>query len=122
MKGRRTDLPTAALVMELKETEGRSENEITTLTGIPAGTVHNIVSRAHGWDKIADGDLFKRHRQEQSRALEQAKQKAGTVPFSDTEKLQKATIRKSSSLEGLEFMNPFPFPLFRACITFCWCP
>jgi DNA-directed RNA polymerase specialized sigma24 family protein len=45
-KGRRTDLPTAALVMEMKETEGRSENEISQLTGVPAGTVHNILSRA----------------------------------------------------------------------------
>jgi|GraSoiStandDraft_51_1057287.scaffolds.fasta_scaffold138968_1 hypothetical protein len=60
MKGRRTDLPTAALVKVLKETEGRSENEISSLTGIPAGTVHNIISGAHGWGKIADGDLFKR--------------------------------------------------------------
>lgn len=55
MKGRRTDLPTAALVKVLKETEGRSENEISSLTGIPAGTVHNIISGAHGWGKIADG-------------------------------------------------------------------
>ena len=57
-KGRRTDLPTAALVMEMKETEGRSENEISKLTGVPAGTVHNILSRAHGWDEIAEGDVF----------------------------------------------------------------
>jgi hypothetical protein len=71
-KGRRTDLPTAALVMEMKETEGRSENEISKLTGVPAGTVHNILSRAHGWDEIAEGDVFKRHRQEQNKALEQA--------------------------------------------------
>ena len=71
-KGRRTNLPTAALVMEMKETEGRSENEISKLTGLPAGTVHNIVSRAHGWAEIAEGDVFKRHRQEQNKALEQA--------------------------------------------------
>jgi hypothetical protein len=71
-KGRRTDLPTAALVMEMKETEGRSENEISKLTGVPAGTVHNILSRAHGWDEIAEGEVFKRCRQEQNKALEQA--------------------------------------------------
>jgi hypothetical protein len=71
-KGRRTDLPTAALVMEMKETEGRSENEISKLTGVPAGTVHNILSRAYGWDEIAEGDVFERHRQEQNKALEQA--------------------------------------------------
>jgi predicted transcriptional regulator len=71
-KGRRTNLLTAALVMELKETQGRSENEISQLTGVPAGTVHNILSRAHGWDKIAEGEVFKRHRQEQNKALEQA--------------------------------------------------
>jgi hypothetical protein len=93
MKGRRTDLPTAALVMELKETEGRSENEITTLTGIPAGTVHNIVSRAHGWDKIADGDLFKRHRQEQSRALEQANRTLAAKALNAAEgKIDKASF------------------------------
>jgi hypothetical protein len=48
MKGRRTDLPTAALVKVLKETEGRSENEISSLTGIPAGTVHTPSGRAYG--------------------------------------------------------------------------
>lgn len=58
--------------MEMKETEGRSENEISKLTGVPAGTVHNILSRAYGWDEIAEGDVFKRHRQEQNKALEQA--------------------------------------------------
>jgi hypothetical protein len=71
-RGKRTDLPTAALVMEMRETDGRSENEISKLTGVPAGTVHNILSRAHGWDQIAEGDVFKRHRQEQNKVLEQA--------------------------------------------------
>jgi predicted transcriptional regulator len=71
-KGRRTDLPTAALVMEMGKTEGRSENEISNLTGIPAGTVHNILSGAYGWKEIAEGETFKRHREQQNKALEQA--------------------------------------------------
>jgi len=93
MKGRRTDLPTAALVKVLKETEGRSENEISSLTGIPAGTVHNIISGAHGWDKIADGDLFKRQRQEQSRALEQANRTLAAKALNAAEgKIDKASF------------------------------
>jgi hypothetical protein len=52
--------------------QGRSESEISKLTGVPACTVHNILIRAHGWDEIAEGDVFKRHRQEQNKALEQA--------------------------------------------------
>jgi hypothetical protein len=69
---RRTDLRTAALVMELGETEGRSKREISAMTGVPASTVETILKRAHGWDEIAEGDLFKRHRVEQNKALEQA--------------------------------------------------
>ena len=71
-RGRRTDLPIAALVMELGETQGKSQRQISQRTGVPRGTVHAILNRAHGWDEIADGDVFKRHRQEQNKALEQA--------------------------------------------------
>ena len=71
-RGRRTDLPRAALVMEMGKTEGRSENEISRLTGIPAGTIRGILAKAHGWAEIAEEEIFKRHRVEQSRALEQA--------------------------------------------------
>jgi hypothetical protein len=71
-RGRRTDLPTAALVMELGETQGKSQRQISQRTGVPRGTVHAILNRAHGWDEIADGDVFKHHRQEQNKALEQA--------------------------------------------------
>lgn len=71
-KGRRTELPTAALVMEMGEAIGKSRRQISAATGIPLSTVQDILSRAHGWDEIADGDLFKRHRQEQNKALEQA--------------------------------------------------
>jgi hypothetical protein len=80
-QGRRTDLPTAALVMELGETEGRSEREIAKLTGISSGAVHGILSRANGWNEIADGDLFKRHRQEQNKALEQANRTLAAKAF-----------------------------------------
>ena len=71
-RGRRTDLPTAALVLELGETQGNSQRQISQVTGVPLGTVHAILNRAHGWDEIAEGDVFKRHRQEQNKALEQA--------------------------------------------------
>ena len=46
--------------------------QISQTTGVPRGTVHAILNWAHGWDEIADGDVFKRHRQEQNKALEQA--------------------------------------------------
>ena len=72
MRRRRTDLPTAALVMELGETEGRSGPEISGMTGVPRSTVENILSGAHGWDRIAQTEVFKLYRQEQNKALEQA--------------------------------------------------
>lgn len=68
---RRTPLHKAALVVELRETEGRSEKEISDMTGVPASTVHTILSRAHGWGDITTGEVFRRHRQEQNKALEQ---------------------------------------------------
>ena len=69
---RRTDLRTAALVMELGKTEGRSTRDVSKLTGVPRTTVENILNGAHGWDQVAQSDAFKWHRQEQNRALEQA--------------------------------------------------
>jgi transposase len=70
-KRTKTRLGTAALVMEMKETEGRSEREIAEATGVSASTVHRIVSRAHGWGEVAERDVFKRYREEQNKALEQ---------------------------------------------------
>ncbi len=91
--GRRTDLPTAALVMELGETEGRSEREIAGMTGISSGTVHGILSRANGWDKIAEGETFKRHRQEQNKALEQANRTLAAKALNAAEgKIDKASF------------------------------
>jgi transposase len=69
--GTKADLRTAALVVEMKENEGRSERDIAARTGVSASTVHRIVSQAHGWDKVAAGEVFKRYREEQNRALEQ---------------------------------------------------
>jgi hypothetical protein len=72
MRGERTDLPTAALVIELRETQGLSQRRISKETGVPLTTVHSILNRAHGWDEVAEGEVFKRHRQEQNKVLEQA--------------------------------------------------
>ena len=70
-KRTKTGLRTAALVMEMKETEGRSEREIAEATGVSASTVHRIVSGAHGWGEVAEREVFKRYREEQNKALEQ---------------------------------------------------
>ena len=71
-RGRRTELPVAALVTELGKTQGQSQRQIREVTGVSLGTVSAILNGAHGWDEIAEGDVFKRHRQEQNKALEQA--------------------------------------------------
>jgi hypothetical protein len=68
---KKTDLRTAALILEMKKTEGRTERQISAATGIPRSTVHTIVSGAHGWAEVAEGELFKRYRNEQNKALEQ---------------------------------------------------
>jgi hypothetical protein len=68
---KKTDLRTAALIVEMKKTEGRTERQISAATGIPRSTVHTIVSGAHGWAEVAEGQLFKRYRDEQNKALEQ---------------------------------------------------
>jgi hypothetical protein len=70
-KRKKTDLRKAALVLEMKETEGRSEREVAAATGVSASTVHRIVSGAHGWGEVAERELFKRYREEQNKALEQ---------------------------------------------------
>jgi predicted transcriptional regulator len=68
---KKTDLRTAALVIEMKKSEGRTERQIAAATGLPRSTVHTIVSGAHGWAEVAEGQLFKRYRDEQNKALEQ---------------------------------------------------
>jgi len=68
---KKTDLRTAALVIEMKKSEGRTERQIAAATGLPRSTVHTIVSGAHGWGEVAEGELFKRYRDEQNKALEQ---------------------------------------------------
>ena len=70
-KRTKTGLRTAAMVLEMKEAEGRSEREIAEATGVSASTVHRIVSRAHGWGEVAEREVFKRYREEQNQALEQ---------------------------------------------------
>jgi predicted transcriptional regulator len=70
-KRKKTDLRTAALVVEMKETEGRSVRDFAAATGVSASTVQHIVRGAHGWAEVADRELFKRYREEQNRALEQ---------------------------------------------------
>ena len=70
-KRTKTGLRTAAMVLEMKEAEGRSEREIAEATGVSASTVHRIISGAHGWGEVADREVFKRYREEQNKALEQ---------------------------------------------------
>jgi DNA-binding MurR/RpiR family transcriptional regulator len=69
---KKTDLRTAALVLEMKEAEGRTERDIAGATGVPPSTVHRIIHGANGWGEVAEGELFKRHREQQNKALEQA--------------------------------------------------
>lgn len=80
-RGRRTNLPTAALVMEMKEKEGRSEREIAATTGLPPSTVHTILSKAAGWGEIAEGPIFKQHRAEQNKLLEVATRQLAADSF-----------------------------------------
>jgi hypothetical protein len=71
-RGRRVDKVKAATALELREKLGHSERQIATEVGLPASTIHTILSKAHGWDQIADEPVFRQHRAQQNRALEQA--------------------------------------------------
>ena len=71
-RGRRSDKVKAATALELSEKLGHSERQIAREVGLPASTVHTILSKANGWDQIADEPVFKQNRAQQNRALEQA--------------------------------------------------
>jgi predicted transcriptional regulator len=71
-RGRRSDKVKAATALELSEKLGHSERQIAKEVGLPASTVHTILSKANGWDQIADEPVFKQNRAQQNRALEQA--------------------------------------------------
>ena len=71
-RGRRLDKVKAATASELREKLGNSERQIAKEVGLPALTIHTILSKANGWDQIADEPVFRQHRAQQNRALEQA--------------------------------------------------
>jgi hypothetical protein len=71
-RGRRVDKVKAATALELSEKLGHSERQIAKEVGLPASTIHTILSKANGWDQIADEPVFRQHRAQQNRALEQA--------------------------------------------------
>jgi transposase len=71
-RGRRVDKVKAATALELSEKLGHSERQIAKQVGLPASTIHTILSKANGWDQIADEPVFRQHRAQQNRALEQA--------------------------------------------------
>ena len=72
LRGRRADKIKAATALELSEKLGHSEQQIGREVGLPASTVHTILSKAHGWGEIADEPVFRQNRAQQNRALEQA--------------------------------------------------
>ena len=71
-RGRRSDKIKAATALELSEKLGHSERQVAREVGLPASTVHTILSKANGWDQIANEPVFKQYRAQQNRALEQA--------------------------------------------------
>jgi DNA invertase Pin-like site-specific DNA recombinase len=71
-RGRRVDKVKAATALELREKLGHSERQIAKEVGLPPSTIHTILSKANGWDQIADEPVFRQHRAQQNRALEQA--------------------------------------------------
>ena len=71
-RGRRADKIKAATALELSEKLGHSERQIAKEVGLPASTVHTILSKAHGWGEIANEPVFRQNRAQQNRALKQA--------------------------------------------------
>ena len=71
-RGRRADKIKTATALELSEKLGHSERQIAKEVGLPASTVHTILSKAHGWGEIADEPVFRQNRAQQNRALKQA--------------------------------------------------
>jgi hypothetical protein len=58
-RGRRVDKVKAATASELREKLGHSERQIAKEVGLPALTIHTILSKANGWDQIADEPVFR---------------------------------------------------------------
>ena len=71
-RGQRTDLPTTALVVEMRESEGLSQQEIADKTGIPRTTIEGILSDKFGWGEIKGLPVFIEHRRLQKQALQAA--------------------------------------------------
>ncbi len=69
---RKVTIRQAAEVMNMKEYENKSANKIAQETGIPRTTIRGILDGVNGWDKVAEGEVFKQYRREQNKALEQA--------------------------------------------------
>ena len=93
---KKTDLRTAAMVLEMKEIEGRTERDIAAATAVPPSTVHRIIHGANGWGEVAEGELFKRYRQQQNKALEQAyRSLAADSMIQAAKKLSKASYAQA---------------------------
>lgn len=92
---RRTDFPTAALVMELGQ-QGKSTRQIAAVTGVSATTVSNILNGEFGWGQIAEGPVFQQYRAQQNKALEVAARALAAKAYAHAEEvLPKANFLQS---------------------------
>ena len=83
----------AAAAYTLQES-GHSGRQIARMTGLPRGSVHDILSGRGRWKKVPELPVFRRLRQEQSQRLEAAFRQGTSVLLErafDDEKLAKAS-------------------------------
>ena len=100
-RGQRTDLPTAATATAMGDL-GYQPGEIAAATGLPPGTIDDIINGRHGWDRMQNDPVFKEYREREKRimhtgSIEIAKKALGQIE----RKLPQASAAQSAMIYGI---------------------
>ncbi len=97
-RGSRTDIRKAATVRAIAEA-GFQTGLISHVAGLPANTVNDILNGRHGWDQLAEGELFIEFRLKVKKALESVSDNLAEKVIARLEqKIAHASILEASAI------------------------